>query len=218
MRKLSLIALLAVLSLTADAQNRVRIKVVGGRSFCGFSLKRNGFYNIGTGKEYITREASPGDESGIPDVIESIKHELGFNIPIRVFLAKDEENCFASIGEDGVRLIIADQLFLNKVNRLSKTEWAAISIIAHEVGHHIAGFTRRESSLDSELDADYWSGYVLQKLGASQDASVKCIMTFGTETNTTSHPNKYLRASTIRQGWSDALSGNYDLDRCEHCE
>lgn len=194
----------------------VKIKVKGGKSFCGFSLKK-GYYFKGQPQEYITRQAQIGDNSGIADVVEEIKSQLGFDVPINVYIAKDEDNCFATIGEQGIRLIIADQLFLNKVNKISGTQWAAISIIAHEIGHHIAGFTRRESQLDSELDADYWSGYVLQKLGASKEASVKCIMRFGTEQDTNSHPNKYNRAATIRQGWDDAVKGSYDNDRCESC-
>jgi hypothetical protein len=194
----------------------VRIKVNRSSSFCGFNIKK-GYYYQGQPQQYITREAQVGDNSGIADVVKEIQTTLGFSTPIRVYIAKDEDNCFASIGEKGIRLIVADQLFLSNVNKVSGTQWAAISILAHEIGHHIAGFTRRSSSLDSELDADYWSGYVLQKLGSSKDAAVKCIMHFGTEQNTSSHPNKYLRSNTIRLGWEDGVKGAYDNDRCESC-
>ncbi len=213
---ITLFTILLFVIQTAVFSQTVRIKVKGGKSFCGFSLKR-GYYYKGQPQEYITKQAEIGDNSGIADVVDEIKKQLGFDVAINVYIAKDEDNCFASIGERGVRLIIADQLFLNKVNKISGTQWAAISIIAHEIGHHIAGFTRRASQLDSELDADYWSGYVLQKLGASKEASVKCIMRFGTEQDTNSHPNKYTRASTIKQGWDDAVKGSYDNDRCESC-
>jgi hypothetical protein len=186
------------------------------RPFCGFSLK-NGYYYQGKEQEYITREAKVGDKSGIPDVVEEIKSKIGIEVPIYVYIAKDEENCFATIGAGGKRVLIADHQFLAKVNKISGTNWAAISIIAHEIGHHIAGFSRRTTQLESELDADYWSGYALQKLGASKDASVKCIMTYGTENDTNSHPNKYSRSKTIKQGWEDASGGSYDNDRCESC-
>jgi hypothetical protein len=195
----------------------VRIKSKGGKSFCGFNIK-NGFYYNSQSKSYITKQSLIGDESGIADVVAEIEKTLGFDVEINVFIAKDEENCFATIGEDGMRLIIADQLFLNKVNKSSNTQWAAISIIAHEIGHHIAGFTRRESQLESELDADYWSGFTLQKLGASKDAAIKCIMTFGSDQDSKTHPNKNKRASIILQGWNDGFKGDYDNDRCENCK
>lgn len=197
-------------------QKTVRISVNGERSFCGFSIKK-GFYKGGV-KEYITREANLGDESGIPDVIQRMKTTLGINVPIKVFIAAEEDNCFASIGEDGIRMIIADHLFLHNVNKISGTQWAAISIIAHEIGHHIAGFNRYSSQLQSELDADYWSGYILQKLGASKEASVRCIMRFGSEQNSSSHPDKYSRSAEIKKGWEDAVKGSYDKSKCEGCD
>lgn len=189
------------------------------RPFCGFSLKGNGgYYYQKDAHEYITREAGSGDKSGIPDVVEEIKKQIGVKVTITVYISEKEDNCFATIAAGGKRVIIADQLFLNRVNKVSGTEWAAISIIAHEIGHHVAGFSRRPSQIESELDADYWSGYVLQKLGASMEASIKCIMRFGTDYDTDSHPNKYSRSATIKKGWEDAQSGNYDPDRCESCD
>jgi len=187
-------------------------------AFCGFSLDK-GYYYDNVERSYITKEAKSGDKSGIPDAVQEILKSLKLeNLSISVYLAKEENNCYATILKDGKRVIIADHLFLNAVDRSSGTRWAAISILAHEIGHHIAGFTRRPSQLESELDADYWSGYALQRLGASKEASVKCIMTFGTEKDTDTHPNKYLRAKTIQQGWEDGITGQYDDDRCGICK
>ena len=187
------------------------------RPFCGFNLK-DGYYYEEQEHSYITREGQLGDRSGIPDVVEKIQTTLGMKEPkIYVYISKDEDNCFATIGEGGRRMLVADHLFLVNTNRNSGTNWAAISIIAHEIGHHIAGFSRRPTQLDAELDADYWSGYILQKLGAGKDASTKCIMRYGTENDTSSHPNKYSRAETIKKGWDDALNGYYDKERCESC-
>lgn len=187
------------------------------RPFCGFSLK-DGYYYEDKAHEYITREAKPGDQSGIPEAVQEIESKIGMDVPISVYIAEDEENCFATIGKGGKRILIADHLFLSRVNKVAGTNWAAISIIAHEIGHHIAGFSRRSTQPESELDADYWSGYALGKLGAGKEASVKCIMKFGTENDTDSHPNKYSRATAIKSGWDDALKGTYDKDRCESCD
>lgn len=183
---------------------------------CSFSLK-NG-YSYQKSNSSKVRKANVGDPSGIPDVVEEIKSTIGIDVPIDIYIANGEENCYATIGKGGKRIFIADHLFLSKVNTASGTQWAAISIIAHEIGHHIAGFTRRSNSLQRELDADYWSGYILQKLGADIDASVKCIMKYGTEEDTDSHPNKYSRAETIKEGYNDAIKGNYDNDRCASCD
>ncbi|HMD00258.1 MAG TPA: hypothetical protein VKH37_08895 [Ferruginibacter sp.] len=183
--------------------------------FCGFSSKK-GFYYSDKPLEFITKEAKVGDETGIPEVVNAIEDKLGFNVAITVYIAKEEDNCFATIA-NGKRLLIADHVFLSRANTEAGTKWAAISIIAHEIGHHIAGFNRHPSQLDSELDADYWSGYALQKLGASEAASIKCIMHYGTDVDSDSHPAKTRRAQTIMLGYHDAQKGTYDKNRCESC-
>jgi hypothetical protein len=217
--KLKLIVLLIiVLSVNVFPQTKFRLRLKKDtRSFCGFSLK-NGFYYQDEAKSYTVRQAAAGDESGIYDVVKEIENKINVNAPIDVFITADEDNAFATVGEGGKRMILADQMFLVQVNKDSGTKWAAISILAHEVGHHIAGFNRRSTQLEGELDADYWSGYALEKLGASKNASTKCIMKYGTEKDTDTHPNKYSRASTIEMGWEDAKNGTFDVDRCESCE
>jgi len=184
--------------------------------FCGFSIK-HGYYYQDKPLEYITKEARIGDNTGIPEVVQEIENKLGFDVPITVYIASEEDNCFATIASGGKRVLIADQLFLNHLNTGAGTKWAAISVIAHEIGHHIAGFNRHPSQLDSELDADYWSGYALQKLGASEAASIKCIMRYGTDQDSDSHPNRFKRAETIKLGYRDAQNGTYDTKRCESC-
>lgn len=186
--------------------------------FCGFSMK-DGYFGYGriNAKQFITREAHLGDKSGIPEVVQLIKKQIGFTGDIFVYIASKENNCFATILE-GRRVLIADHSFLNKVNKVSSTQWAAISIISHEVGHHIAGFNRNKSSSDDELDADYWCGFVLEKLGADKSASTKCMMKFGSEEDSNSHPNKYTRARMIEKGWDDANNNTIDYSRCGDCK
>ena len=200
-------------------QQKTRITVSsrnGKTAYCGFSIKEG--YHKSYSRQYITEEAGIGHSSGIPDVIQRIKEVSGFDVAIRVFIAEDEDNCFATIAEGRVRVIIADHRFLNRVNNHSGTDWAAISILAHEVGHHIAGFNRNSDQRQDELDADYWSGYILHKLGSAKSSAVKCILTYGTEYDSNSHPNKYRRSRMIKKGWEDALAGRTDYSKCEKCK
>jgi hypothetical protein len=72
--------------------------------------------------------------------------------------------------------------------------------------------------LKDEDDADYWSGYILKKLGASQTASVKCIRHFGSTEDSDSHPNKRRRERLIANGWNDAASGRVNYNHCHDCQ
>src|SRR5207302_1886548 len=92
-------------------------------------------------------------------------------------IAEQEDNAFATIAS-GRKVLVVDVDFLDQLNRVSRTQWAAIQVIAHEIGHHIAGFLPNPHL--SELSADYWSGQALQRLGSSETAARKCHVTAAT--------------------------------------
>lgn len=196
----------------------VRITLENRGSFCGFSTDvEGGFYDKPKQQQYITQKANVGDKYGVYDVVRSIEKALGFDVQIDVYMLKEENNCWSDFAAGGKRIIGADYYFLRTVNKGARTEWAAVSILAHEIGHHISGLGRGRQG---ELDADYWSGYALYKLGANEEAAIKCIMRYGTNQDIQGdeHPNKFLRAANIKQGWEDAQNGHYDTKRCKDCK
>lgn len=184
------------------------------RPFCMYSISR-GWSNddVGT-EEYITRRAGNSDKSGVPQVVDRIERALHFRASFDVFIAQQEDNAFATV-TNGRKILVVDVDFLEKVNEITGTDWAAIQVIAHEVGHHISGFL--PNAHRSELNADYWSGQSLQRLGSSLSAATRAILTMGTDVDTNSHPNKYVRRDSIAQGWHDAAAGMIDYSRCIDC-
>lgn len=84
--------------------------------------------------------------------------------------------------------------------------WGPISIMAHEIAHHLSGHTivPGGSRPEIELEADKFSGYVLQNMGAPLAAAQQMIMAVGTSHGTPTHPAKSARAEAIRQGWIQA--------------
>jgi hypothetical protein len=184
------------------------------RPFCMYSVQDGWSDDNARVTEYITRQATANDPSGVPQVVAQIKRALRFSVAFNILIAKDEDNAFATVA-NGRKILVVDVDFLDKLNRVSSTRWAAIQVIAHEVGHHIAGFTTDRHR--SELNADYWSGQSLQRLGSSVSAASRAILTVGTETDTGSHPSKYRRRDAIRRGWEDASSGVIDYSFCSGC-
>lgn len=182
------------------------------RPFCRFSLNR-GWDDEGP-EEYITRQARKNDPSGIPQVVARIMETLSFKADFDVFIAEREDNAFAAVA-NGRKILVVDVGFLSKINKVARTEWGAIQVIAHEIGHHISGFSADRHR--NELNADYWSGQVLKRLGSARDASMKAILAFGTDQDTVTHPNKRTRAATIARGWDDASSGRIDYTFCDDC-
>jgi hypothetical protein len=184
----------------------------GGRPFCRYSLT-DGWSSEGAA-EYLLRRAKANDSSGVPQIVSKISKALAVSSTFDVLILQDENNAFATVA-DGKRILAVDVGFLSRINRTSRTQWGAIQVIAHEIGHHIAGFG--SDSHRSELNADYWSGQALRRLGSSSTAATSAILAEGTEFDTQSHPNKHRRAEVIAQGWSDASRGYVDYSFCENC-
>ena len=70
---------------------------------------------------------------------------------------------------NGKRFVLYNPDFIEKLTKFTGTEWAAVSVLAHEIGHHLNTHTSNGKliPMSSELEADEFSGYVLRKMGAS---------------------------------------------------
>jgi hypothetical protein len=107
------------------------------------------------------------------------------------------------------RYILYNPEFMNTVNSVSGTNWAAISILAHEIGHHLNGHTlgSEGSRPATELEADEFSGFVLRKMGASLKDAQAAMALIASMKGSHTHPAKQLRLSSIETGWANAGRG-----------
>ena len=143
------------------------------------------------------------------EVVDKILQQVGLVRNFVVVECPNTENCFATVAE-GQRYIVYDGAFMKRVESMTNTDWSAISIVAHEIGHHLQGHTisGRGSRPQKELEADRFSGFVLHQLGASLNESLVAIQTLGDDKPSFSHPAKSVRVEAIRQGWQDAETMN----------
>ena len=123
-----------------------------------------------------------------------------------------------AISLKGIRYIFYNREFMAKINS-NTNYWSNMSILAHEVGHHINGHTtdalliindvvESESLSESrkmELEADEFAGFVLAKLGATfTEASEAIALITSDEDDTYStHPSKSKRLAAIRKGYNN---------------
>ena len=96
--------------------------------------------------------------------------------------------------------------FISSIIDSSRTDWSAVSILAHEIAHHLLGHTLDPSQLHpgDELACDRYSGFILYSMGAGLDQSLAAIEVAGDPHGTPDHPPKHARKEAIRQGWQDA--------------
>ena len=120
--------------------------------------------------------------------------------------SRDRYRLCSSSGQD--RLLLYNPSFMDDMRQASGSSWSGISIMAHEVGHHLNDHTidARGSRPPIELEADKFSGGVLQKLGATLEQAQAVISTFP-ERGSSTHPGRRDRLEAIRAGWQES----YDL-------
>jgi len=109
------------------------------------------------------------------------------------------------------RVIAFNPEFLAKARALvGGSPWGPVSVMAHEIAHHLSGHTivPGGSRPNIELEADKFSGFVLQKMGAPLDAATQMILKVGSDHASATHPAKGQRADAIKQGWIESCQQN----------
>jgi tetratricopeptide (TPR) repeat protein len=109
------------------------------------------------------------------------------------------------------RYILYSTVFLENFKRDNRLRWAAYGVLAHEIGHHLNNhdFDERDPKRRRamEVKADFFSGNILQKLGATLEEAQACISTFSLDGESDTHPSKLVRLDAVANGWKQAKDG-----------
>ena len=137
--------------------------------------------------------------------VDEIVRRSGLKRNFYVMECPNTDNCFAAI-QGQTRLIVYDGSFMKKANDLSKSDWGALSILAHEIGHHLQGHTIIEGGSDpaKELEADEFSGFVMYQMGASLKDAQAAINKLTSDYDGGTHPARPKRMAAIKKGYDNA--------------
>lgn len=104
------------------------------------------------------------------------------------------------------RIIAYNPVFMARVMDSTCTNWSAISILAHELAHHLLGHTLDPAKVKpgDELACDRYSGFILHAMGATLAESLAAMDVAGNPHGTEDHPPKHARLAAIEQGWNDS--------------
>ena len=136
-------------------------------------------------------------------VIQEIMNAAGVNAKFEVRAANIPNAAAANI--NGQRYILYNPYFLAAIQKYTgSNRWAPISILAHEIGHHVKGHNNTTSNFSNELDADEFSGFVLRRMGASLEDAQLAIRTVASTRANATHPGRDDRLLAIEDGWDKA--------------
>ncbi|GAB4173920.1 MAG: hypothetical protein Kow0020_09270 [Wenzhouxiangellaceae bacterium] len=180
-------------------------------SFEGMEQTMTGYAYAGDNITLSRSDLVFGSESSASEVVAQILGQVGLPQNFEILETPEVPNAAAVIvvGEDRIprRLIAYNPTFIEEVRRTTgKGDWAPVSIMAHEIGHHLSGHTLEPggSQHGKELEADKFSGFVLFKMGASLDDATIAIRSFVSERGSQTHPPRSQRVRAITEGWEQA--------------
>ena len=166
-----------------------------------------------SGKSYVS---SAGADQALNKILSAIGASKRF-----ILKECDGVNNASAAAYKGIRYIFYNKTFMNQI--ISRTDnWSNLSILAHEVGHHINGHTMDivlyasdvvkkeplEESRKQELEADEFSGFVLAQLGATKEQALQVMKVISSDEDDSksTHPARYKRLRAITTGYQKGLS------------
>jgi hypothetical protein len=140
-------------------------------------------------------------------IIREITEAVGLQPRFELRATTQVDNA-AAVVYGGRRYLLYNPKFLAAVNRAGHTDWAGISILAHEMGHHLNGHTLRAggSQPEDEIEADEFSGFVLRRLGASLAQAQAAMAAVSPDAGSATHPGRAPRLAAISRGWGRATA------------
>lgn len=157
-------------------------------------------------------ESATEADSIVTEILNAVSLEKNFTL-----LASNCANALATVN-GGERYILYSTAFLEQFKSDAHTRWAAYSVLAHEIGHHLNNHNFAEADPGKrkkmELEADKFSGGVLRLLGAKLEDAQAGLENFAVETGSLTHPPKSARREAITVGWKKqneklAAAGNH---------
>ncbi len=143
------------------------------------------------------------------EITDAIMEAIGLRANFEVKAARIPNA--AAVMYRSKRYILYNPIFIEALIRRTGNEWAAVSVLAHEIGHHLSGHTldTNGSTPPQELEADEFSGFVLKKMGASLEEAQLAMRVLAGRKETATHPAQTDRLIAIERGW---ISAEEDAD------
>lgn len=180
----------------------IESKLASGESFLLPSISGCNYDDVSEAIGVLVESPSMRQHNQISEILRFSGLPSNFQI---LKTTNEIKNAFAVTFQDQ-RLIVFDEELLLDVEKGSDTYWSSMSILAHEVGHHLSGHTldSNGSNPKNEMEADRFSGFVLFKMGASLDEAKYAMQSLGSESDSETHPSKLKRLGYIEDGWNEA--------------
>jgi len=184
-----------------------KLKIILSSVFClmlslAFSQSN---YSREHGDSLIQQKYMVDSKKEAKDAVENIVRYTGITQNFKIVENSNIRNAQAYIKKKK-RYIEYNPAFMLRVKDRTKSDWGAISVLAHEIGHHLSGHTliKRKRQPQEEIDADRFSGFILHQMGAALEEAKSCAQNMEMNSDPEKYPPKTERLIAITLGWLDA--------------
>ena len=146
--------------------------------------------------------------------VDSILKVAGLTRNFVIEASDDVDNAESGVDGNNRRYIYYNPAFMERIKNKARTDWAALAILAHEIGHHLQGHRtedggktpREEEEIRhrQELEADRYAGFILRYMRASVREAQSAVEAYGDDGGSPTHPPMRARLDAIRDGWDEA--------------
>ncbi len=148
--------------------------------------------------------SDPSEEAR--NVVQRIMSAIGLVANFQIRAAPGVANAMAIVENSGKdRFILYDPNWMEGLQETVGASWPQTSILAHEIGHHLQFHMDPDfGNHEAELQADYFSGFIVNKLGASLPEAQLAMAMISSEAPSETHPARDRRVQEIARGWKAA--------------
>lgn len=177
-----------------------------------------------TNQDICENSASISENEDVTMAIDKMMDKLGANNRYLIKSCPSIDNCQAVFYNDKA-YILYNPSFLGRIKHFNFSEtslhqtedWEALTVLAHEIGHHINQHVINPpdgaTSVELELEADIFAGYMMYYMGATLDeAQMVMNKSIIPEKDSYTHPGRNRRLSAIAEGYNKAMENQLGLD------
>jgi hypothetical protein len=176
-----------------------------------------GFYDAGVKAPGVCAASGANfmTERQVEDLVSEMLDRIGTRNRYIIVSCREVENCQATIYR-GKPYILYNPQFLGAVKslnfsttdlRATDKDWQTLTILAHELGHHINNHLLNPlpdaTQRDMELEADETAGFIIYLMGGPVEKALQAYATLS-EQGTYLHPPRTRRLEAVQKGFASA--------------
>jgi len=183
--------IILIVGCTSDKQNGLSIESL---NYCNFTGDKN---EIKTVYEFASDKQA---EMAMQQIMSIVGLSRRFEL-----VASDLPYASAVV-KGAKRYIYYNQNQMYQLSEKLGNKYASLSILAHEIGHHIEGHTLSKggSTPELEIEADRFSGHIMARMGATLQETCAAINYICPKKGSDTHPPRQTRLAAITNGWMEA--------------